>query len=380
MNEPLLMVSTASQWLGPARMARTLARANCEVSLLAPASSLAAKSRYIAKRHVLAGNAIPMEWLQSLIAAVDDIAPRLLVPCDEMAIRLLFALVLEPPPDLPSATRLALEALVRTSLGDPAFYQTSIDKILLPPAAEALGIRLPAYALVHGLDEAIDCATALGYPLVLKRRFGFAGEGVAIVADADDLIDQGQALLRPDQLDLGQRRAPQLLVQSFVRGAYHSQAIAAWEGVPLAGFAWERQVATLPCKGQTSVLRFVHSPESETYAETLCKAFGISGFFNVQFVLDEDGRAYLLEINRRVVTHMHMGERVGADLGVAMARKLRGLPADPRAKSSDEFNSSVAIFPREWLRDPRSSWLRQCPADLPWDEPALLRAMLAMRH
>ena len=34
MSEPLLMVSTASQWLGPARMARALARGGCEVSLL----------------------------------------------------------------------------------------------------------------------------------------------------------------------------------------------------------------------------------------------------------------------------------------------------------------------------------------------------------
>src|SRR6476646_10165286 len=155
MSEPLLMVSTASQWLGPARMARALARADCEVSLLAPADSLAAKSRYVARRHVLAGNAIPMEWLQSLIAAVGDTAPRLLVPCDEMAVRLLFALVLEPPLDLPSATRLPLDALVRASLGDPAFFQSSIDKILLPPAAEALGIRMPPYALADGLDEAM---------------------------------------------------------------------------------------------------------------------------------------------------------------------------------------------------------------------------------
>ena len=221
MSEPLLMVSTASQWLGPSRMARALAKADCEVSLLAPSDSLAAKSRYVAKRYVLAGNAIPMEWLQSLIAAVDDTAPRLLVPCDEMAVRLLFALVLEPPLDLPSATRLPLDALVRTSLGDPEFFQSSIDKILLPPAAEALGIRMPPYALADGIDEAIACAATLGYPLVLKRRFGFAGEGVAVVTDAEDLVRQGESLLSPDQLDLGQRHARQLLVQSFIRGAYH---------------------------------------------------------------------------------------------------------------------------------------------------------------
>lgn len=380
MREPLLMVSTASQWLGPARMARALAKADFEVSLLAPADSLAAKSRYVAKRRVLAGNAIPMEWLQSLIAVVDDLAPVLLVPCDEMAIRLLFALVLEPPPDLPSPTRLRLETLIRTSLGDPAFYQISIDKTLLPPAAEALGVAMPPYAVADGIDEALACAATLGYPLVLKRRFGFAGEGVAIVTGADDLVRQGQSLLSPDQLDLGQRHPRQLLVQSFIRGAYHSQALALWQGKLLARFAWERQVATLPCKGQTSVLRFVRSAESAAYAETLCNAFGISGFCNVQFVLDENGRAHLLEINRRIVTHMHMGERVGADLAVAMARQLRGQPPAPRTEPPAESGPSIAIFPREWLRDPHSPWLRECPSDVPWDDPALIKALLAMRH
>ncbi|HEV7413409.1 MAG TPA: ATP-grasp domain-containing protein [Casimicrobiaceae bacterium] len=380
MSEPLLMVSTASQWLGPARMARALAKGGCEVSLLAPADSLAAKSRYVAKRHVLAGNAIPMEWLQSLLKAIDDTAPRLLVPCDEMAVRLLFALVLDPPPDLPAATRLRLDVLIRTSLGDPAFFQSSIDKILLPPAAEALGIRMPPYALADGIDEAIACAATLGYPLVLKRRFGFAGEGVALVTDADDLVRQCQSLLSPDQLDLGQRHPRQLLVQSFIRGAYHSQAIAAWQGMPLARFAWERQVATLAYKGQTSVLRFVRSAETAAYTETLCEAFGISGFCNVQFVLDQDGRAYLLELNRRIVTHMHMGERVGADLAAAMARHLRGLPPAPRTEPPSEFGPSVAIFPREWLRDPRSRWLHEYASDLPWDDPALIKAMLAMLH
>ncbi|MGH8800290.1 MAG: hypothetical protein ACREX7_08600, partial [Casimicrobiaceae bacterium] len=63
------MVSTASQWLGPARMARALARADGEVSLLAPADSLAAKSRYVSKRWTVPGNAIPMEWLQILMSA-----------------------------------------------------------------------------------------------------------------------------------------------------------------------------------------------------------------------------------------------------------------------------------------------------------------------
>ncbi|HEY2865145.1 MAG TPA: ATP-grasp domain-containing protein [Casimicrobiaceae bacterium] len=380
MNEPLLMASTASQWLGPARMARALAKAGCEVSLLAPKDSFAAKSRFVARQHVLPGNAIPMEWLRSLIAAVDESGARLVVPCDEMAVRLLFALVLEPPLDLPSAVRSRLETLITASLGDPAFYQTSIDKILLPPAAEALGIRVPRYALADGVEEAIAFAATLGYPLVLKRRFGFAGEGVAIVTDADHLVREARQLLSPDQLDLGQRHPRQLLAQAFIRGAYHSQAAATWRGSVLASFAWVRQISTLACKGQTSVLRFVHSPETGVATATLCAAFGLSGFCNAQFVLDENGDAYLLEINRRIVTHMHTGERVGADLAVAMARQLRGLPPEPPAQRASADGPSVAIFPRELFRDPSSRWLRDCPSDVPWDEPELIRAMMAMRH
>jgi hypothetical protein len=36
-------------------------------------------------------------------------------------------------------------------------------------------------------------------------------------------------------------------------------------------------------------------------------------------------------------------------------------------------------FPQEWLRDPRSHYLRDHPVDVPWDEPELIRAMLARR-
>ena len=37
-------------------------------------------------------------------------------------------------------------------------------------------------------------------------------------------------------------------------------------------------------------------------------------------------------------------------------------------------------FPQEWLRDATSHWLRDYPVDVPWDEPELIDAMLALRH
>jgi len=39
-----------------------------------------------------------------------------------------------------------------------------------------------------------------------------------------------------------------------------------------------------------------------------------------------------------------------------------------------------AHFPQEWLRDDASRWLREYPVDVPWDEPELIEAMLALRN
>jgi biotin carboxylase len=296
-------------------------------------------------------------------------------------VRLLFVLTLEPPPWLPSAVHLQLAALVERSMGDRAHFLDSVDKLRLPAAAAAVGVAVPPHALVGTTAEARAFAQERGYPVVLKRRHGFAGEGVAIVARADELAPAVEALLRPDPLDLGQWQAPRLLVQSFVTGPYHSQALVAWNGAPLASFAWERHVATQPVKGQTAVLRFVRSEQTRAAAERLGRAFGITGFFNVQFVIDAaTGRAYLLEINRRLVTHVHVGERVGVDLAAALRARLAGAQVPAIPPLPGPTGPVVAVFPREWLRDPQSRHLVDHPVDVPWDDPELIEAMLAMRH
>jgi hypothetical protein len=40
------------------------------------------------------------------------------------------------------------------------------------------------------------------------------------------------------------------------------------------------------------------------------------------------------------------------------------------------LNDTVAIFPREWQRDPASPWLQLAHHDVPWDDPAVLLASL----
>jgi glutathione synthase/RimK-type ligase-like ATP-grasp enzyme len=381
MNRKALMVSTASRWLGTARMPRSLARAGFEVALLAPRGSLALRSRFVSRTGVLRDDATPIQWLMSLVAMINDVDPRIVIPCDEVAIRLLFALVRRPPPHLKGEAGARVTELVRQSLGDPAHYETSIDKTLLPAAAQALGIPVPPYAIAGSVDEAVAHAKRLGFPVVLKRRHGFASQGVALVDRQPGVRPAAEALLRPVQVDLGERPQQRLLVQAFVEGPMCSQTLVAWEGVPLAGFPRQREIVFTPGKGASAVVRIRKSPQIRDCTERLCRAFGMSGFFSVQYLAPSSGGPpVLLEINRRIVTFMHLDEVCGVDLSGALFQRLAGVPQTVPADMADDDYGTIASFPREWLRDPESPWLRDHPADVPWDDPGVFEAMVALRH
>jgi hypothetical protein len=381
MNRKILLVSTASRWLGTARMPRSLARAGFHVFLLAPRDSLALASRFLTSSVVLRDDATPIQWLLSLVSMINDVEPNVVVPCDEVAIRLLFELVRNPPPHLDGDAGRQVTSLVRRSLGDPEYYETSIDKTLLPAAAMALGVPVPRHAIAHSVDEAVRLASELGYPMVLKRRYGFATQGVAIIRQPDDMRRAAATLLRPVQLDLGVERPPALLVQAFVDGPMLSQTMVAFDGVPLAGFARQREVLFAADKGASAVVRLRKAPHIRDFTERMCRAFGMSGFFSVQYIAPTDGsEPVLLEINRRIVTFMHTDEHCGVDLCGTLFQRLAGVPQTLPADMRDGQDSILVSFPREWLRDPESRWLHDFPSDVPWDDPGVLKAMVALRH
>ena len=379
MNRTVLLVSTATRWLGTARMPRALAIAGFEVALIAPRGSLALQSGFVSRVALLSETALAIEVLHTLIRMVDEVSPTMLIPCDEMAVRLLFELALDPPKGLAADVARRTNDLIAFSMGDPRHYAVSIDKTLLPAAAEAIGVSMPAGVVAGSVEQGVAFAEAQGYPVVVKRRFGYAGAGLAIVHSRQELEAAMRRLMQPDQLDLGTQEASGLLVQAFVTGPHISQAVVSLDGETLAGFAWERFMATSPVAGQTTVLRAVDSPETRRHAETICRALSVSGFSNMQFVVDAvTGAPHLLEINRRIVTHTHLGRRFGGDLAQALYDRLAGRPPTP-AFVRAEAATPLVVFPREWLNNPGSPHLRKYPVDVPWDEPALFAALLRMR-
>lgn len=362
-------------------MPRALARAGFEVVLLTPKDSLAEKSRYVAKLAYLDDASTPRQWLHAFAATVKATSPRLVMPCDEMAYRLLQTLVVSPPPGLAPALALELGALIRYSMGEPAHYGTSVDKTLLPPAAEALGVRVPPHAIVATTEEVERFAGIHGYPLVLKRRRSSSGSGVVICADRSAIERAMIDLSTTTAEDLSESTAGRLIVQAHISGPIRFYPTMAWKGAVLTGYAGQKLMSNPGPKSPPTVNRYYRSPQLRAISTKLAAGFQITGFFSPEFVEDaRSGLPYLMEINRRLVGGAHRGSAINVDHCAALHAALHGMPSPTRADLDEGEEHFTIHFPQEWLRDPGSSWLREYPVDVPWDEPELIEAMLALRH
>jgi hypothetical protein len=104
-------------------------------------------------------------------------------------------------------------------------------------------------------------------------------------------------------------------------------------------------------------------------ASAIARAFNLSGLFGLDYMRDANGDVHLLELNRRAVPTSHLS--LTDDLAAGLLAAAGG-PARRRAPATPL--DQVALFPREWLRAPASPWLKSAFHDVPWDDPAVVRA------
>ena len=125
--------------------------------------------------------------------------------------------------------------------------------------------------------------------------------------------------------------------------------------------------------GPSTVLRRIHNPMMDRTAETLASRLNLTGFYGLDFILEEQtGIPWLLEMNSRATQIPHLALGPGHDLPAAAFAAITGLPIRPRPAVTSE--QTIALFPQEWSRDPSSPLIRSSYHDVPWESPALVRA------
>lgn len=360
----VLVVLHSSAWTGIARLPRALALAGFEVAALCPTDSFLALTRFNHRRFMLPAEGNP---LYALDAAVRQFQPEWLIPgCDASAYWLENILQAQAEGRWPAAAA-HLPALVRRSLGGGSSLPRRMSKHDNLALAHTLGLHVPVQHLVQDETQALAAAARLGWPVVLKSEHGSAGQTVRVCADEAELRHGFRA---PSQLVPGQR----LAAQAFVTGK-----IAMCAGVAVDGQLLESVCAlklhthpqpTSPC----STYQVIEHADMDDALARMVRAHRFTGLCAIDVVIENgSGRPWLLEFNPRPTPVSASAALTGHDLCRAWSAHLRGQPYQRPTPLTP--HDTVALFPNEWQRDPRSPHLSQGHHDLPHDDPVLARAL-----
>ena len=284
-----------------------------------------------------------------------------------------------------------LARLIERSLGTPESCLRIMARTACMRIARSIGVRVPdTYAIVDeaGLDAAL---VIIGYPAVLKADGTWGGDGVIIAKTHDEAraafrkLSKPPSRLRSIARALKRRDAHHLLtaiappasavsVQRFIEGTPAASAFACWKGEVMSSIYYDVLVAD-GAIGPPNVIRRIDCPHIERATRRVARYFGLSGIHGMDFIRDRDGAVHLIEINPRATQGGTLAFGPGHDLPAALAACISPTTTMRAAIANDV----VAIFPREWQRDPASPYLKSGHHDVPWDDPAVFRASLGLR-
>jgi hypothetical protein len=386
--KPTVLIATTSRWFPTARLAMALASAGCTVDAVCPARHPLRQMSAVRQTHPYRG----LMPLRSFADAVAATKPVFILPGDDLATGHLHRLYDEQR-RCGEAGRSTC-ALIERSLGAPESFPVVYARTAFMNLACKAGIRAPRTGVLANLEDLRKWAAHTGFPTVLKANGTSGGDGVRVVRTLEEAEQAFRALQAPPLLARAVKRAlidqDKTLVwsalrrqrhvvnaQEFVAGREATSAVAAWQGNVLASLHFE-VINKRDAAGPSSVLRLIENAEMADAAEKMARQLNLSGLHGFDFMLEADtGNAHLIEINPRATQVGHLALGAGRDLPAALYCALSGetLHAAPKVTESD----LITLFPQEWMRDPASPFLTSGYHDVPWEEPALIRACVGRR-
>ncbi|HZV10650.1 MAG TPA: hypothetical protein VFF94_12880, partial [Novosphingobium sp.] len=170
---------------GPARLPQNLDAVGLKVATLCPEDNVLAQTDHAACHYRLPSSRSAPQLARALMAALTRSQARLVIPADEQTVVLLHHFIRGGCAKIIGVEGLAV--LVR-SLGRPDRLGAMLFKSQTLALARDLGLRVPPGGTAGFAGEALHIADQLGYPVYVKRSFGWSGLGVERCADAAALV------------------------------------------------------------------------------------------------------------------------------------------------------------------------------------------------
>jgi carbamoyl-phosphate synthase large subunit len=203
--------------------------------------------------------------------------------------------------------------------------------------------------------EAVEVASRIGYPILVRPSYVLGGRGMEIVYDQEKL---------EEYFAVAARAAPDhpVLLDRFLEDAFEADVDAVCDGetVLIGGVMQHIEEAGIhsgdsACVLPPYLLSDDHIAEMKGHTRAFAAALGVRGLINVQYAVHE-GRTYVLEVNPRASrTVPFVSKATGIPLARVAARVLAGerlaemgLPKDPEVW---DVAVKEAVFPFNKIPD-----------------------------
>jgi carbamoyl-phosphate synthase large subunit len=161
-----------------------------------------------------------------------------------------------------------------------------------------LGIPYPKYGVARDVDEALDVARNIPYPLLVRPSYVLGGQRMKIVINDDELERQVLTIFKhmPDN---------RVLIDQFLERASEAEIDAIFDGdtFHIMGIMEHIEPAGIHSGDSSAVLPTYSLSEKAVatmaeYAERIARALSIRGLINIQFAIKDD-HVYVIEANPR---------------------------------------------------------------------------------
>ena len=189
---------------------------------------------------------------------------------------------------------------------------------------------VPGTDILSDPDEALRAAEEIGFPVLIKASAGGGGKGMRVARDADDFEKQyamarneAGAAFGDDSVYIEKYLARPRHIEFQILGDQHGRVVHLGERDCSVQRRHQKLIEEAPSPALTPDLRARMGEAAVTGA----KAIDYVGAGTIEFLLDEDGSFYFMEMNTRIQVEHPVTEMITSyDLVKEQIRAAAGLP------------------------------------------------------
>ena len=180
----------------------------------------------------------------------------------------------------------------------PAVIDLAEDRDLFREMMEKLAIPMPESGMATTVEEALEIAGKIGYPVMVRPSYVLGGRGMEVVYDDESMVGYMKAAVgvtpdRPILIDRFLNHAMECEADAISDGT-HAFVPAVMEHIELAGIHSGDSACIIPS---------VHIPAEnletiKEYTRKIAEEMHVKGLMNMQYAI-ENGKVYVLEANPR---------------------------------------------------------------------------------